>query len=223
MGNFIILIFAVSKQQTMLQTNTYHQKNYKDSIYKEQARQRIVPFTKDCKIGASLSGTSFKTEQKLDHMQDIIAFEKDKKEYQIGTDILKQMQSNNICSNVSFLHGSIFNINPTEFDFINFDLTNVVSNMTINILLTKLQWFKGTVFITLAERIRNCGILDQLDDYLETVSGNRAKDMKELARVSFPKIIQAHTDLKLVDIFPYANKDISAKATPMIQLGFKNM
>lgn len=207
----------------MLQTNTYHKVNYKDSRFKEEARCHIVPFTKGCKVGATLSGTSFKTEQKLPHIGEIYAFEKDRKEYMVGSEILKELQANSVCTNVSFFHESIFSINPKEFDFLNLDLTNVVSNMTINTLLAKLQWFNGTVFITLAEKIRNCDILNRLDDYNVSNGGTRAQSMKELARVAFPKLIETHTDLKLVDMFTYANKDINSYATPMIQLGFKNM
>jgi len=206
----------------MLQANSYHRNNYCDSIYKEEARQRIVPFVKGCKIGATLSGTTFKTEQKLLDMYEILSFELDRREYGLGKQTLKQLQGEGKCNNVTFLNDSIYAINPTEFDFINFDLTSVVSPMTINQLISKLQRFKGVAFITLSEKIRNCGILNELDLYLDQY-GDKATDCQQLARVAFPKIIEAHTDLKMVDMFTYKNRDISAHATPMIQFGFKNI
>jgi hypothetical protein len=207
----------------MRQANTYHRQNYSDSIYKEQARQQIVKHSKRCKIGASLSGAYFKTEQKLPFLKSILAFELDKKEFSLGSKNLKELQYHGNCNNVIFYNDDIFNINTRQIDFINFDLTSVVSPTTINQLIGKLQPFKGVAFITLSEKIRNKDLINKLDLYLDKRSGNSAIDAKILTRNIFPKIIEKYTDLKLVDIYTYANKDISSHATPMVQFGFKTI
>lgn len=182
---------------------------------KEKARIYVANHYKGGRV-LSMSSSNFGFEHTLLRMHPnvdrIDCYENDIEVYQKGRYWFEQI--NEQYKNIHFIRDNVFNANAPKYKFMFLDFCGTVTPTHLTRLVTFLQGFDGTCFITV---LKGRGLFTE--EVLSLFNAESPKDFRE--RV-FPSVIAQYTNLEeSIPRYEYQNASVNKMSVHMQLYGFQ--